>query len=70
MSLWLSILYENSDWAYDLLSSDLSNVIMIYDLVSQMLDPCSYIENEIEFIEELYNSPYSIITQTVGIYHG
>ena len=44
--------------------------MMIYQLLAQILDPCSYVRNEIEFIEELENSPHSIITQTVAVYHG
>ena len=69
LSLWLSILHENNDWAYDLLASDISYTTMIYDLITQILDPCSYIANQVEFIQELQNAPHSVITQVVGVYH-
>ena len=73
MSKWFEILYNNDDgdmnWAYNILSSDLSCVYYIYDLLLQILDPCLFITNEIDEIQQLYNSPESIITQNVAIYH-
>ena len=69
MTKWLSILDNNDEWARSLLSSDISYVLMVYDLLQQTLDPCSFILDEIESIDNLENVADSIITQTVAIYY-
>ena len=76
MSKWLYILdnaYSSdnniNNWAYNVLSNDISYVLIIYDLLLQILDPCLYITDNINSIEQLYNIPQSIITQSVAIYY-
>ena len=78
MSLYLSLfpntnLNGNEDdletFGYKLLSLDISYILMIYDLLSQILDPCLFITNEISSVEQLYTVAQSIITQNVAIYY-
>ena len=50
-----------------LLSFDTPHIVMIYDLISQILDPCVFVK-EIDSVEALYTETESIIQQTVLIY--
>ena len=74
LSLWFYILIDNMNeedevsWAQNLLSSDISYVVMIYELVENVLDPCSFVTTAVSTVEKLYNVPQSIITQQVSIF--
>ena len=57
-----------ANWAKTLLSSDISYVLKIYDLIEQILDPCSIITDHVDSTDNLHIVKESIITQTVAIY--
>ena len=56
------------NWVKTLLSSDISYVLKIYDLIEQILDPCLIITDHIDSTDNLHIVQESIITQTVAIY--
>ena len=57
-----------ANWAKNLFSSDTAVILTIYDLIKQVLDPCSFITTRIKSVEDLYNTEQSIVTQTVAVY--
>ena len=72
LSVWLWVLDNHNngskEWAQNLLTSHIAYVRMIYDLLEQILDPCTLLKNRIGNVETLYNRPESIITQKVAVY--
>ena len=68
-SQWLSLLIDNKDWAEESLSSDISNMLSIYDLILQIVDPCEFITSQLDSTANLYTLPDSVITQNIAVYY-